>query len=190
VEHPDSQIMEHKGAFIQAYNVQSLNDESGVIVAQAVTDVAPDTHHLPAMVDQAAAVLGTARGIVLADTGYWAPENAAHCGDIGVDVYIATGRKPVESGASAEQGAAGSWVDPPSPKAQMTAKTRTPEGETLYRARKWIAEPPFGNIKKIQWFRQFSLRGMEQVRGEWSLVTLAHNIRQAWLFRQSRRVGA
>ena len=190
VEHPDSQIMEHKGAFIQAYNVQSLNDESGVIVAQAVTNVAPDTHHLPARVDQATAVLETAPGIVLGDTGYWAPENAAHCDDKGIDVYIATGRKPVESNASATEGSAASGADPPSSKAQMTTKLRTPEGEMLYRARKWIAEPPFGNIKEIQGFRQFSLRGMELVRGEWSLVALAHNIRKAWLFRKGRLVGA
>jgi transposase len=182
---PDSQIMEHKGAFIQAYNVQSLNDESGVIVAQAVTNVAPDTHHLPALVDRATAVLDSVPGIVLADTGYWAPENAAHCDDKGIEVYIATGRKPVESNASATEGSAASGADPPSPKAQMTTKLRTPEGEMLYRARKWIAEPPFGNIKEIQGFRQFSLRGMELVRGEWSLVALAHNIRKAWLFRKA-----
>ena len=102
----------------------------------------------------------------LGHTGYWAPESAAHCDDRGVDVYIATGRKPVGSGASAADGAAASGVDPPSSKAQMKAKIQTPEGETLYRARKWIAEPPFGNIKEIQGFRQFSLRGMELVDGE------------------------
>ena len=60
----------------------------------------------------------------------------------------------------------------------------------LYRAREWIAKPPFGNVKEIPGFRQCSLRGMELVRGEWSLVALAHNIRKAWLFRKSRLVGA
>jgi len=50
---------------------------------------------------------------------------------------------------------------------------------------RWIVEPPFGNIKEIQGFRQFSLRGLRLVNGEWSLVTLAHNIRKAWLFRNA-----
>jgi transposase len=193
---PDSQIMEYQGGFIQGYNAQSLNDESGVIVAEGVSNVAPDTHHLPAMVDEAIEVLESAPEQLLADSGYWAPRNVDHCDNAGVDVYIATGRTAdgaprsatdsVATDMSASQHAAAttSGADPPpTAKAQMRAKTSTPEGRDIYRARKWIAEPPFGNIKEVQGFRQFSLRGLELVRGEWSLVTLAHNIRKAWLFR-------
>lgn len=183
---PQSQIMEYQGGFIQAYNVQSLNDESGVIVAQAVTNVAPDTHHLPALVTAAIETLDSALEKLTADAGYWAPENAAACERLGVDAYISTSREqPTGSNtASSDQGDSATGVDPPvplTPREQMRAKVNTEEGNEIYRTRKWVGEPPFGNIKEIQGFRQFSLRGLELVRGEWSLVAAAHNIRKIWL---------
>jgi transposase len=186
----DSSIMAHQGGFIQGFNCQALNDETGVIVAQAVTNVAPDTHHLPALVDQAVDTLG-ALGQLTADTGYWAPVNVSHCEAAGVDAYIATGRKTASdthTPTDADGGTPSSGADPPpaSAKDQMRAKTSTPDGSAIYRTRKWVAEPPFGNIKSIQCFRQFSLRGLELVRGEWSLVTAAHNLRKAWLFRTAQ----
>src|SRR5208337_4047758 len=39
----------------------------------------------------------------------------------------------------------------------------------LYALRKQTPEPVFGIIKSVLGFRQFSLRGLEKVRGEWSL---------------------
>ena len=41
-----------------------------------------------------------------------------------------------------------------------------------------IAEPVFGIIKSVLGFRQFLLRGLDKVRGEWSLVTMAWNIKR------------
>jgi len=178
----ESQIMEHQGGFIQGYNCQAVCDESGVMVAQGVTNVAPDTHHLPPMMGAAEENLDQKIEEAAADTGYWAPENAAYCEENGIDAYIATSRKPTRK-ADAESGTDSSGSDPPQrPVDQMRAKTSTPEGAEKYRKRKWIAEPPFGNIKENQGFRQFSLRGLDKVRGEWSLVTAAHNLRKAWIF--------
>ena len=48
---------------------------------------------------------------------------------------------------------------------------RTPEGRALYALRKRTPESVFGVIKSVLGFRQFLLRGLEKVRGAWSLVT-------------------
>jgi hypothetical protein len=55
---------------------------------------------------------------------------------------------------------------------------KTPEGRKLYALRKQTPEPVFGIIKSVLGFRQFLLRGLDKVRGEWSLVTMAWNIKR------------
>ena len=55
---------------------------------------------------------------------------------------------------------------------------KTPEGRKLYALRKQTPEPVFGIIKSVLGFRQFSMRGLEKARGEWSLVTMAWNIKR------------
>jgi hypothetical protein len=58
----------------------------------------------------------------------------------------------------------------------MRRKLKTKVGKAVYAARKAIVEPVFGQIKHARGFRQFLLRGIGKVRGEWSLVCLTHNI--------------
>ncbi len=60
----------------------------------------------------------------------------------------------------------------------MAHRLRTPDGTALYVKRKCIPEPVFGIIKAAMGFRQFLLRGIENVRGEWSLVTTAWNVKR------------
>ena len=45
-----------------------------------------------------------------------------------------------------------------------------------YRLRKQILEPVFGQIKRARGFRQFLLRGLNKVRGEWAMICIAHNL--------------
>ena len=59
----------------------------------------------------------------------------------------------------------------PTPLGAMSHRLQTPEGKRLYALRKQIPEPVFGIIKSVMGFRQFFLRGLENVQGEWSLVT-------------------
>ena len=66
----------------------------------------------------------------------------------------------------------------PTPLAAMRHRLATPEGKGLYALRKQTPEPVFGIIKSVLGFRQFSLRGLEKVKGEWSLVTMAWNIKR------------
>jgi hypothetical protein len=66
----------------------------------------------------------------------------------------------------------------PTPVAAMAHRLKTPEGKKLYALRKHVPEPVFGIIKSALGFRQFLLRGLDQVRGEWSLVTMAWNMKR------------
>ena len=59
---------------------------------------------------------------------------------------------------------------------RMRRKLKTKAGKAVYAARKAIVAPVFGQIKQARGFRQFLLRGIDKVRGEWSLVCLTHNI--------------
>jgi transposase len=68
-------------------------------------------------------------------------------------------------------------------KEQMAQKVKTEKGRALYARRKVIVEPVFGQIKEARGFRQFSLRGLEKVNGEWRLVCLTHNLLKIWRHR-------
>ena len=61
-------------------------------------------------------------------------------------------------------------------KDRMRRKLRTKRGREKYKLRKEVAEPVFGQIKGARGFRQFLLRGLQKVRGEWRLICLTHNI--------------
>jgi IS5 family transposase len=110
---------------------------------------------------------------VSADTGYFSEANVTEESVKDVDLYIATGRD--KHGEVAETSS-----DPPppgaSPKEAMREKLRTEAGRTVYKMRKAIVEPVFGQIKEQRGFRRFSLRGKENVSREWKLVCAASNL--------------
>ena len=89
---------------------------------------------------------------------------------------MATGRQR-HHGAEAEASA-----PPATAKERMAAKVRTPAGKALYARRKVIVEPVFGQIKEARGFRRFLLRGLENIRGEWRLVCLTHNLLKIWRY--------
>jgi DDE family transposase len=61
-------------------------------------------------------------------------------------------------------------------KQEMARKLATKAGAAVYARRKTIAEPPFGQIRAARGFRCFLLRGIDKARGEWSLITMTHNL--------------
>lgn len=60
----------------------------------------------------------------------------------------------------------------------MSDKLKTPEGKARYRRRSCTVEPVFGIVKNVLGFRQFMLRGLEKVSGEWNLACLAYNLKR------------
>ena len=69
----------------------------------------------------------------------------------------------------------------------MKQKLASAAGRDIYRMRKAIVEPVFGQIKEWRRFSRFSFRGESKVRAEWKLICLTHNLlklfRSGWLFR-------
>ena len=90
-----------------------------------------------------------------------------------VDLYVATGRDKHGDAVKTSS-------DPPppgaSPKEAMREKLRTEAGRNVYKMRKAIVEPVFGQIKEQRGFRRFSLRGKENVGREWKLVCAVSNL--------------
>ncbi len=167
----DSRIMKAGDGFVQGYNAQAaVDDAHQIIVAHGVSNQSPDCEHFVPMLDRVVDNCGRPPQRVSADNGYLSDANLARASARGVDAYIAPGRiKHGPAKAEADTG------DEASAKARMRAKLATDEGKAVYARRKVIVEPPFGQIKN-RGFRQFLLRGIEKVRGEWALISLSHNL--------------
>jgi len=164
----------NKGSFVQGYNAQiAVDSASQVIVAAEVTQETNDKKQLLPMLAQIATNLGQKPEKVSADTGYFSAANVTDESVKDVDLYVATGRDK-QSDAVQTSG------DPPppdaSPKEAMRRKLRTAAGRAVYKMRKAIVEPVFGQVKEQRGFRRFSLRGKENVRREWRLVCAVSNL--------------
>jgi transposase len=164
----------NKGSFVQAYNAQiAVDSASQVIVAAEVTQQTNDKKQLLPMIARIAVNLEQKPEKVSADTGYFSEANVTDESVKDVDLYVATGRD--KHGEVVE-----SSSDPPlagaSPKEAMRKKLRTEAGRAVYKMRKAIVEPVFGQIKEQRGFRRFSLRGKENVSREWKLVCAVSNL--------------
>jgi hypothetical protein len=183
---PESRIMpdgSHKGSFVQGYNAQVVVDaEAQVIVAVDVTQQSNDTQQLAPMLAQVEANVGVKPEVASADAGYWNPEQVEDERVQGIDLYVATGRQ--KHGAQEALAVA----DPTPPKEPQSLRVRMKQklegtaGHAIYRMRKAIVEPVFGQIKERRRFRRFLLRGLEKVRAEWKLICLTHNLLKLFRF--------
>jgi transposase len=171
---PESRIMKGPDGFVQAYNAQIAVDEQQLIVGQAVTQETNDKKQLMPMVTIIAQQSGVTPTQLLADAGYCSEENIAAIADTPIDAYISTRKqKHGERPGPCPRGplpATATRVD------RMSRKLHRKTGAVVYAARKAIVEPVFGQIKQARGFRQFLLRGIAKVQGEWSLVCTTHNI--------------
>lgn len=110
------------------------------------------------------------------DSGYYSEAAAIAVEQGGFDPYMATGRQR-------HQALEAEVPEPPvTATDRMAAKVRTPAGRALYARRKVIVEPVFGQIKEARGFRRFLLRGLDNIRGEWRLVCLTHNLLKVWRY--------
>jgi transposase len=172
---PESRIMKGADGFVQAYNAQVVVEEgSQLIVAQAVTQDANDKKQVMPMVAAVETQAGQTPTQLLADSGYCSEENLKALENKPVEVYIATGRQ--KHGKTDSPAKCGPLPQGATRVDKMRRKLQTKAGAAVYAARKCIVEPVFGQIKQARGFRQFLLRGIEKVRGEWALVCTTHNI--------------
>jgi len=179
---PESRIMRSKDGFIQAYNVQSVVDEKHqIIVATEVTDHPNDHGVLRTMVEMTERNTEAAVRKISCDAGYFAEDDVTWLQDRGADPYIATGRQKHNEISESPRGRIPKHY---TTKQRMTRKLKTKKGHAVYARRKVIVEPVYGQIKSCRAFDQFSLRGLDKVRGEWSLVAMCHNLLK--IFRYGR----
>jgi transposase len=181
---PQSRIMKasNKG-WDQCGNAQAVTNEHQIILAADVTDQANDVRQAVPMVDQTQANLDAA-GIkdaikaMLGDAGYYSETNAAGLEQRGIVPYLATERlKHHEKVASAPRGRIPKNL---SAKQRMGRKLRTKKGRAMYAKRKGMIEPIFGQLKQVLGLRQFSMRGLALMRGEWRLMATVHNVLKLW----------
>ena len=178
----DSRIMPVAGGgFDQCYNAQTaVAVGSLLVVATEVVQAPNDKNQVEPMLGKIGALpeaLGEAETL-LADTGYFSAGNVEACEEAGIEPAIAMGRQPHHPPLAERFEPAPAAPDNPTPVEAMAHRLKTPRGRALYALRKQTPEPVFGIIKSVLGFRQFSLRGLEKVRGEWSLVTMAWNMKR------------
>jgi transposase len=167
----ESRIMKTGDGFVQGYNAQIAVDEAvQIIVALGVSNQSPDAEYFVPMLDRVFENCGAPPERASADNGYLSEGNVARAASRGIDVFIAPGRTKHRTAEATPTAS-----DDGSVKARMKAKLATDEGRRVYARRKVIVEPVFGQIKN-RGFRHFLLRGLEKVRGEWSLIALSHNL--------------
>jgi transposase len=116
------------------------------------------------------------------DTGYFSAEAVAGLEREGFDPHIATERQRHHATTSPAEPESEPAPEPATAKEKMQAKLKTAAGRAIYARRKAIAEPVFGQIKEARGFRRFLLRGLDQIRGEWRLVCLTHNLLKIWRY--------
>jgi transposase len=169
------------GGFEQCYNAQALVAEGSLLVIASDVVQAPNDKQqiepILGKIDDLPAELGHAETL-LADTGYFSAENVEACLAAGIAPLIAMGRQPHHPPLAERFADTPPAPENPTPVEAMAHRLKTPDGRKLYALRKQTPEPVFGIIKSALGFRQFLLRGLDNVRGEWSLVTMAWNIKR------------
>jgi transposase len=170
---PQSRIMKMGGNFEQCYNAQAVLDgTSQLIIANGLTNNAADNNELLPMVEAVKKNLGQLPQRILTDSGYRSEQGFVFLEQTGIEALVGLGREGKDRTAIDAKRYPAS--------ARMAQRLASKEGQAQYRRRKVIVEPVFGWIKHVTGFRQFSLRGLTKVMGEWSLVCLALNVRRMW----------
>lgn len=184
---PESRIMPdgaRKGSFVQGYNAQIVADsEAQIIVACDLTEETTDKQQLAPVLEQVEQNLGVKPAAASADAGYWSEAQVSDERLRGIALYVATGKEKGDETVETaeEQAAPGDGV---SPLEAMKQKLKSEAGRAIYKMRKAIVEPVFGQIKEWRSFRRFSMRGKDQAREEWTLICLTHNLLK--LYRSGR----
>ena len=172
---PESRMLKGADGFVQGYNTQiAVEPAFQLIVGQRVTQAANDKQQLVPLLETIEQQSGQKPQGVVVDSGYCSEENLKYLDQRRIEGFVATEKqKHAQRNESCKPGPlpiGASRVE------RMERKLQTKVGAAVYATRKCIVEPAFGQIKQARGFRQFLLRGLEKVRGEWALICMTHNI--------------
>ena len=169
------------GGFEQAYNAQAAVDAATMlVVGTGVTQAPNDKEQIEPMLHTLAAQPQTRGAVerVIADTGFYSEKNIQACAAAKVEALIAVARDEHHPGWRERHSEPAPLPENATTAQAMSHRLKTKAGRAMYALRKQTVEPVFGIIKSVLGFRQFSLRGLDKVRGEWSLVCLAWNLKR------------
>jgi transposase len=174
------------GGFEQAYNAQAAADAATMlVVATRVTQAPNDKEQVVPMLEvleAQSAVLGKVERMI-ADTGFCSEKNILACEGAHLEPLIAVARDEHHPGWRERHSEPARLRENATPMQSMAHRLKTKAGRALYALRKQTIEPVFGIIKSVMGFRQFSVRGLKKVSGEWSLVCLAWNVKRMAVLR-------
>jgi transposase len=178
----DSRIMPATGkGFEQSYNAQAAVDtESMLVVGTHIAQVATDKQQVTPMLKALAGLpdeLGRVKRL-LGDNGFFSTANVQSCLAAKIEPLLAVGRDAHHPHWEDRFTEPPPLNEPVSAVDRMKHRLKTRKGRKLYGLRKQTVEPVFGIIKSVMRFRQFLLRGLVAVQGEWKLVTMAWNIKR------------
>jgi len=172
---PESRIMPGTDGFVQAYNAQiAVEPDFQWIVGQRVTQATNDKQQLQPTVEAIGEQAGQKPQEVVSDSGYCSEANLKYLEKKKIAGFIATDRESYRG--RHQPGPRGPLPQEATRVDRMRRKLQTKVGAAIYSRRKTIVEPVFGQIKQARGFRQFLLRGLDKVRGEWAVICLTHNI--------------
>ena len=169
---PDSKLLKARRGFVQGYNAQAVVNEHQIVIAAEITHVAADFGQLEPMINAArrelkAAGITEQPEVALADAGYWHQEQMESIVSDGIVVLV-------RPDGDQRKGTRPGW-DRGYP-AFMRRVLETEQGGGLYRKRKTMIEPVFGQTKFNRRADRFQRRGTSAVRSEWRLITATHNL--------------
>jgi len=176
------------GGFEQCYNAQaSVDTDTMLVVSSHMTQATNDKQQIaPALTKLRS--LPEALGMVtdlLADTGYFSESNVKACIEDNIQPSLAVARDQHHLSVFDRFAPDGPTPITEDPVALMKHQLTTQSGRALYALRKQTVEPVFGIIKQVMGLRSFSMRGLDKVAGEWTLATLAWNVKRMNVLRMA-----
>ncbi len=183
----ESRIMPvHAGGFEQAYNAQAAVDaKTMLVIATGMTQSPNDKEQVEPMLATLRAQeqrLGAVKCLI-ADTGFCSEKNIRACEQAHIEPLIAVARDEHHPGWRERHSEPAPLAQDATPTQAMAHRLKTIAGRATYAMRKQTVEPVFGIIKSVLGFRQFSMRGLRKVTGEWDLVCLAWNVKRMAVLR-------
>lgn len=174
------------GSFEQSYNAQAgVDTETMMVITRHVSQASNDKREVVPTLEQIVAlpaVLGDVRTLI-ADNGFFSQANVIACGDAGVEPLLALNRQSHHMPVMGRFASDAPEPQTTDPVVQMAHRLGAQAGRALYGLRKQTVEPVFGIIKRVMGWRQMSMRGLAKAQGEWSLVTMAWNIKRMHVLR-------
>jgi len=174
------------GGFEQCYNAQAgVDAHTMLVVASTLTQAPNDKQQVQPMLkvlQERAPKLGDVQTLI-ADTGYCSENNVKACEEAKIEPLLSVARQDHHPHWRERFTEPATLAQDATPMQAMTHRLTTKAGRAAYAIRKQTVEPVFGIIKSVMGFRQFSMRGLRKVTGEWNLVCLAWNVKRMAVLR-------